>query len=86
MNSSTEQSTEFAENEDRDEVFYTYKFAGQQKPGGMGSAKGTGTITGGTGKAAGIQGSFEMTRTVVRSSVEGIGQNYVKSTTKYTLP
>jgi len=86
MNSSTKASTEVAENEDRDKVFYTYKFAGQQEPGCMGSARGTGTITGGTGKTAGIQSSFEMTRTVVRSSIEGIGQICVKSTTKYTLP
>ena len=61
MNSSSEQSTEVAENKDRDKVFYTCKFAGQQEPGCMGSARGTGTITGGTGKAAGIQGSLEMT-------------------------
>ncbi len=47
-----------------DKAFFTYTMAGEQKPGGMGSAKGTGTITGGTGKAAGIQGSFEMTRMV----------------------
>jgi len=69
-----------------DKVFITYKFAGEVKQGGTGSAKGTATITGGTGKAAGIQGSFEMTRTVVRSSLEGVGQNYVKSTIKYILP
>jgi hypothetical protein len=69
-----------------DKVFFTYTMAGQQKPGGMGFAKGSGTITGGTGKAAGIQGSYEMTRTVVRSSVEGVGQNYIKSKMKYTLP
>ena len=69
-----------------DKVFFTYTMTGEVKPGGMGFANGTGTITGGTGKAAGIQGSFEMTRTVVRSSVEGVGQNYIKSKMKYTLP
>ncbi|MGD1152148.1 MAG: hypothetical protein ABR911_04650 [Syntrophales bacterium] len=69
-----------------DKVFFTYTMTGEVKPGGVGFGKGTGTITGGTGKVAGIQGSFEMTRTVVRSTVEGVGQNYIKSTTKYTLP
>ena len=69
-----------------DKVFFTYTMTGEVKQGGVGFGKGTGTITGGTGKAAGIQGSFEMTRTVVRSSVEGVGQNYIKSKMKYTLP
>ena len=67
-----------------DKVFFTYKMAGEAKPGGIGS--GTVTLTGGTGKAAGIKGSAEVTRTVLRSVVEGIGQNYTKSTFKYTLP
>jgi hypothetical protein len=48
--------------------------------------KGTGTITGGTGKAAGIQGRFNINRTVVRTALEGVGQNYTKGTIKYTLP
>ena len=71
-----------------DKVFVTYTVAGQVKPGGVGFGKGTVTITGGTGKAAGIQGSFEMTRTMVRSPLasEGVGQNYTKGTIKYTLP
>ena len=67
-----------------DKVFFTYKMAGEAKPGGIGS--GTVTFTGGTGKAAGIQGGAESTRTVLRSVVEGVGQNYVKSKIKYTLP
>ena len=69
-----------------DKVFFTYKFAGEVKPGGVGFGKGTGTITGGTGKAAGIQGSFNITRTVLRSALEAVGQNYTKGTVKYTLP
>jgi hypothetical protein len=71
-----------------DKVFFTYKMAGEAKPGGMGFAKGTVTITGGTGKAAGIHGSFELTRTMVRSplAAEGVGQNYTKGTIKYILP
>jgi hypothetical protein len=69
-----------------DKVFFTYTLAGEAKPGGIGFGKGTGTITGGTGKAAGIQGSFEVTRTVLRSAVEGVGQNYSKAKIRYTLP
>ena len=69
-----------------DKVFVTYTAAGEVKPGGLGFGKGTGTIIGGTGKAAGIQGSVEYTRTMVRSALEGIGQSYSKKTIKYTLP
>ena len=69
-----------------DKVFFTFKFAGEAKPGGVGSGKGTVTITGGTGKAAGIQGSAELTRTMVRSALEGVGQAYTKGTIRYTLP
>ena len=69
-----------------DKVFYTYKFAGESKPDGIGFGKGTGTITGGTGKAAGLKGSYEGTRTVVRSALEGVGQSYTKGTIKYILP
>jgi hypothetical protein len=67
-----------------DKVFFTYKMAGEAKPGGIGS--GNVTFTGGTGKAAGIQGGAEVTRTVLRSVVEGVGQNYTKSKIRYTLP
>ena len=69
-----------------DKVFITYTVAGEVKPGGVGFGKGTGGITGGTGKAAGIQGSIEFTRTMVRSALEGVGQSYIKGTIKYTLP
>ena len=69
-----------------DKVFFTYAFAGEIKPGGVGSAKGTVTITGGTGKCVGIQGSFEATRYSPRSSVEGVGQSYTKANIKYKLP
>jgi hypothetical protein len=67
-----------------DKVFFTYKMAGEAKPAGLGS--GTVTLTGGTGKAAGIKGSGEVSRTVLRSVVEGVGQNYTKTTIRYTLP
>jgi hypothetical protein len=62
--------------------------AGEAKPGSVGFAKGTFTITGGTGKAAGIQGSFETTRYVPRSAIalEGVGLSYSKGTIKYILP
>jgi hypothetical protein len=71
-----------------DKVFITYKIAGEVKPGGIGFGKGTATFTGGTGKAAGIKGSYEFTRTMVRSplAAEGVGQNYTKGTMKYILP
>jgi hypothetical protein len=67
-----------------DKVFFTYTLAGEAKPGGVGS--GTVTLAGGSGKAAGIKGSFEVTRTVLRSAVEGVGQNYSKAKIRYTLP
>jgi hypothetical protein len=69
-----------------DKVFVTYTVAGTFKPGVVSLGKGTGTIIGGTGKAAGIQGNIEFTRTQVRPAVEGIGQSYSKKTIKYTLP
>jgi hypothetical protein len=69
-----------------DKVFVTYTMAGVVKPGGVGFAKGTGTIIGGTGKAAGIRGSVELNRTALRSGIEGVGQSYTKITIKYTLP
>ncbi len=69
-----------------DKVFITYTFAGEIKPGGVGFAKGTSTITGGTGKAAGIQGSADLTRTNVRSGIDGVGLNYTKQNIKYALP
>jgi len=69
-----------------DKVFFKYTMAGETKPGGTGFAKGTATLTGGTGKCAGIQGSFETTRYLVRSSVEGVGQSYCKGIIKYKLP
>lgn len=69
-----------------DKVSFTFTFAGEANPSGVGSAKGTVTITGGDGKAAGIRGSFELTRTMVHSALVGIGQGYTKATIKYTLP
>ena len=69
-----------------DKVFITYTFAGEMKPSGVGFARGTTTMTGGTGKAAGIQGSAELTRTSVRSGIDGVGLSYTKQKIKYTLP
>jgi hypothetical protein len=69
-----------------DKVFFKFTAFGEAKPGGVGLAKGTGTITGGTGKATGIQGRIELNRTIVRSAIEGVGQSYSKDTIKYTLP
>jgi hypothetical protein len=51
-----------------DKVFFTYEMSGTVKPGGIGFGKGTVTFTGGTGKAAGIQGSFDVNRTMVRTA------------------
>ena len=69
-----------------DKVFATYEMAGEAKPGSVGFAKGMWTFTGGTGKAAGIQGSFETNRKTVRSTMEGVGIAYNKGTIRYTLP
>ncbi|MGA3209388.1 MAG: hypothetical protein ABSE05_16390 [Syntrophales bacterium] len=69
-----------------DKVFGTYEMAGNVNPGGVSFAKGMFTITGGTGKAAGIKGSFEMTRRTARSTLEGVGISYSKGTIKYILP
>ena len=68
-----------------DKVFINYKFAG--KAGTGGTAKGTFTIIGGTGKCAGIQGrSDESTRTMVQSALEGVGQSFLKAKFQYKLP
>jgi hypothetical protein len=69
-----------------DKVFVTYTFAGEVKPGEVGFGKGTVTLTGGTGKCVGIQGSFEATRYMVRTALEGVGQSYTKANVKYKLP
>jgi hypothetical protein len=69
-----------------DKVFFTYTITGAVKPGGIGTGKGTVTLTGGTGKLTNIQGNFEITRTMVRSAIEGIGQSYTKGKIQYKLP
>jgi len=50
--------------------------------------KGKVTLIGGTGKCAGIQGSWEYTGIILRQAAggEGIGQGYNKHLVKYTLP
>ncbi len=72
--------------ENGDKAFITYTLAGETKQGGGGLGKGTCTFIGGTGQCAGIKGSFEITRYIVRTSAEGVGQSYAKATIKYTLP
>jgi hypothetical protein len=72
--------------QDGDKVFIEYTFAGQVNPKGVGTAKGTITIVGGTGKCTGIKGGWEATRYHPRSAIEGIGQCYTKAKGKYTLP
>ena len=71
-----------------DKVFITLKATGETaKPGIVGITKGTVTITGGTGKCSGIEGSFEYTRYALPSAaIEGIIQAYVKANIKDKLP
>jgi hypothetical protein len=65
-----------------DKVFYTTTW--ERKPGATNKAKTT--IIGGTGKCAGIQGSWELTGYPLRPAADGIFQSYNKLTIKYTLP
>jgi hypothetical protein len=65
-----------------DKVFAT--FAVEVKTGVP--TKGKTTIIGGTGKCAGIQGSWEYTGYPLRPAAEGIGQSYNKLPIKYSLP
>ncbi len=65
-----------------DKVFFTVTMAG--KLGDIG--KGTVTLIGGTGKCAGIQGSYEITRNPLRPAMEGIIQSYTKGKIQYKLP
>jgi hypothetical protein len=51
-----------------------------------GESRGTGTIVGGTGKLAGITGSGEWIRHVVRPAAEGTFQTVQKSKLTYKLP
>ncbi len=48
--------------------------------------KGKTKIIGGTGKCAGIQGSWEYKGYSLRPAIEGIGQSYNKFIIKYQLP
>jgi hypothetical protein len=49
-------------------------------------AKATTTLIGGTGKCAGIQGSYELTAYPLKPAVNGIFQSYNKLSIKYKLP
>jgi hypothetical protein len=69
-----------------DKVFFTSTAAGEMKLEGGGEGKLTDTITGGTGKCAGIKGSSASTRQSLRPASQGIAQVYNKGTIKYTLP
>jgi hypothetical protein len=65
-----------------DKVFFTTAAAGKLGDTGKGIA----TFIGGTGKCAGIQGSYEFTRNSLRPAMEGVGQSYIKSKIQYKLP
>jgi len=67
---------------DGDQIFYTETTAG--KLGG--ASKGVGTFVGGTGKMAGITGTGEVTRYVVRPALEGTFQSVSKGKMSYKLP
>lgn len=69
-----------------DKVSFTFTFAGEANPSGVGFAKGTVTLTGGDGKATGLRGSFDLTRTMVHSALVGIGQGYSETKISYKLP
>ena len=57
---------------DGDQIFATYKCAGQLGKTG----KGTYTIVGGTGKLVGIQGQGEFSRFMLRPPAKGVGASY----------
>jgi len=73
---------------DGDKAFFTYKATGNVLKGG----KQTNTFVGGTGKLAGLQGSAEVTRFVLRASgppatpYQGPYQGLSKSKGQYKLP
>ncbi len=69
-----------------DKVFFTATATGEMTLEGGGQGKLTGTITGGTGKCAGIKGSSSSTRYSLRPAIQGIAQTYNKGTIRYTLP
>jgi hypothetical protein len=67
---------------DGDQIFITYKVAGQMgKPG-----KGTGNIVGGTGKLVGITGTIEFTRYSLRPPAKGIMSSFSISKLSWKLP
>ena len=65
-----------------DKAFFRTVF--NRKPGEL--AKGTTTLIGGTGKCAGIQGSYDLTGYPLKLAMEGIFQSYNKLSIKYKLP
>jgi len=67
---------------DGDQIFNTYRASG--KVGG--EVKGVTTITGGTGKLAGITGQSEFTRQALRPVVEGTSQSVSRGKGSYKLP
>lgn len=67
---------------DGDQMFWVETGTGRMG----GASRGTGTIVGGTGKLAGITGSGEWTRNVVRPAAEGTFQTVTRSKISYKLP
>jgi hypothetical protein len=65
-----------------DKVFFRSVFT--RKPGVP--SKATTTLIGGTGKCAGIQGSYDLVGYSLKPAMEGIGQAYNKLSIKYKLP
>jgi hypothetical protein len=68
---------------DGDQIFLVEKLT-SGKPGAP--FKGTFTITGGTGKLAGITGSGEWTRYTLRPAAEGTFQSVTRGKATYRLP
>ncbi|MBI5069501.1 MAG: hypothetical protein HZB56_14800 [Deltaproteobacteria bacterium] len=67
---------------DGDQIFNTYRASG--KVGG--EVKGVTTITGGTGKLAGITGQSEFVRQSLRPAAEGTSQSVTRGKGSYRLP
>jgi hypothetical protein len=72
---------------DGDQYFMTEKLTSSTGPAAKGGiSKGTSTITGGTGKLAGITGTSEWTRYGVRPAMEGTVQTITRGKITYKLP
>ena len=67
---------------DGEKIFATYKGSGQMGK----SAKGIGTIVGGTGKFAGITGTIEYQRFQLRPPAEGASASFMVGKESWKLP